>query len=333
MVDRMRFGAFVPQGWRLDLVGIEVKDQWSVMADIARKIESSGFESLWVYDHLHTVPVATQEETYEAWSLMAAFAAVTDTVRLGQMCTCNGYRQPSYLAKVAASIDAISGGRVEMGIGAGWYEDEYHGYGYPFPKPSVRIGELREAVEIMQRMWTEDVVSYDGKHYTLDGGICRPRPLQDPHIPFWIAGGGEQLTLNVAARYAQYTNFGDELGKFDHKSAVLRGHCEDVGRDYDEIVRSANFNVICEESEEAIADRIDWYIDHYTPLVGAARAEKTVRRYVDGGLVGTPDQLVEKLTEWQDHGMTYAICYFAASAYDMSPLERFARDVMPALAD
>jgi F420-dependent oxidoreductase-like protein len=328
----MRFGAFVPQGWRLDLVGIDVSDQWRVMTDIARTIESSGFESLWVYDHFHTVPVAAQQETYEAWTLMAALATVTQTVRLGQMCTCNGYRQPSYLAKVAASIDAISGGRVEMGIGAGWYENEYKGYGYPFPKPSVRIGELREAVEIMERLWTEDVVTYHGTHYTLDGGICRPRPVQEPHIPFWIAGGGEQLTLNVAARYAQYTNFAGSLKNFDHKSAVLRGHCEDVGRDFEEITRSSNFNVICEETEAAIEDRVRWYIDHYTPFLGAERAEKTVRGYVGRGLVGTPEQLVERLSELERHGMTYAICYFADAAYGADGMKRFASEVIPALS-
>ena len=135
----MRFGAFVPQGWRLDLAGIDVQEQWQVIAGSARTIEAAGFESLWVYDHFHTVPVPSQEETYEAWTLMSALAAVTDTVRLGQMCTCNAYRSPSYLAKVAASVDAISGGRVEMGIGAGWYEHEFKGYGYPFPKPLLYL--------------------------------------------------------------------------------------------------------------------------------------------------------------------------------------------------
>jgi F420-dependent oxidoreductase-like protein len=215
----MRFGAFVPQGWRLDLVGIEREDEWSTMVDVAQTIERAGYESLWVYDHFHTVPVPTQEVTYEAWTLMAALATVTDTVRLGQMCTCNSYRPPSYLAKVAASIDVISGGRVEMGIGAGWYEHEYDGYGYPYPKPSVRIGQLREGVEIMKRMWTEDEVHFDGEHYTLKGAICQPKPLQDPHIPFWIAGGGEQLTLRVAARYASYTNFGADLDEFRRSRA------------------------------------------------------------------------------------------------------------------
>ncbi len=171
----MQFGAFTPQGWRLDLVGIDVSDHWSTIVDVTKRAESVGFTSVWVYDHFHTVPVPTQEVTYEAWTLMASLAAVTDTIRLGQMCTCNGYRHPAYLAKVAASIDVISGGRVEMGIGGGWYEHEYLAYGYPFPKPSVRLGELDEAVQIMRKMWTQDEASFSGKHYSIDRATRRPR--------------------------------------------------------------------------------------------------------------------------------------------------------------
>ena len=146
----MRFGAFVPQGWRLDLAGLSPDEHWPTMLRVARTIEELGYQSLWVYDHFHTVPEPTQEVTYEAWTLMAALAATTDTIRLGQMCTCNTYRPPSYLAKVAASIDVISNGRLEMGIGAGWYEHEHDGYGYEFLAPAVRLGMLREGVEIMK---------------------------------------------------------------------------------------------------------------------------------------------------------------------------------------
>jgi F420-dependent oxidoreductase-like protein len=325
----MRFGAFTPQGWRLDLVGIAREQEWPTILSVAKTIEAAGYESVWVYDHFHTVPVPTQEVTYEAWTLMAALAASTDTVRLGQMCTCNGYRSPSYLAKVASSIDAISGGRLEMGIGAGWYEHEYDGYGFPFPKPSVRIGELGEAVEIMQRMWTEDEVSFEGKYYKLDGAICQPKPVQEPHIPFWIAGGGEKLTLNVAARYASYTNFGQSIEEFQHKSEILRGHCEDVGTDYDAIVRSTNFNVICEETEADVEDRIGWIKNQLQPFVAEDKlegVEKMWRR-----TAGTPDQLVEKLRPWIDAGLGYGIVYFQEAAYDTSGLVRFAREVMPEL--
>jgi F420-dependent oxidoreductase-like protein len=326
----MRFGAFVPQGWRLDLVGVAKEDQWPMMLKVADVIEGAGYESLWVYDHFHTIPVPTQEVTYEAWTLMAALAATTRRVRLGQMCTCNSYRPPAYLAKVAASIDVISGGRLEMGIGAGWYEHEYDGYGYEFPQPSVRIGMLREGVEIMQRMWTQDEVSFEGKYYTLKGAISQPKPIQQPHIPFWIAGGGEKLTLNVAARYASYTNFATSVEEFVHKSDILRGHCQDVGTDFNAVVRSTNFNVICEETEDAVEDRLGWIRDHYRPFVSEDRLERVEALFRD--MAGTPEQLIARLRPWVDAGMTYGIAYFVEAAYDTSGLERFAREVIPAFA-
>lgn len=325
----MRIGAFVPQGWRLDLAGIDPTEHWPTMTRVATAIEAAGYESLWVYDHFHTVPAPTQEVTYEAWTLMSALAVATDTVRLGQMCTCNSYRPPAYLAKVAASIDVISGGRLEMGIGAGWYEHEYLGYGYEFPKPSVRIGQLREGVEIMRRMWTEDEVHLEGRYWHLQGAICRPKPVQEPHIPFWIAGGGEQLTLNVAARYADYTNFGGSVDQFVHKSEVLAGHCADVGTDYDAIVRSANFNVICAETEAEVAERLDWLEAHVARYVDADRAAGA-RSHLEG-MAGTPDQLVERFRPWVEAGMSYAICYFPEAAWDTTGLELFARGVAPAL--
>jgi len=325
----MRFGAFIPQGWRLDLAGLAAGEHWPTMLRVARTVEDLGYESLWVYDHFHTVPVPTQEATYEAWTLMAALAATTETIRLGQMCTCNSYRPPSYLAKVAASIDVISGGRVEMGIGAGWYEHEYDGYGFEFPKPSVRIGMLREGVEIMQRMWTQDETSFEGDYYTLQGAICRPRPLQRPHIPFWIAGGGERLTLNVAARYASYTNFGLTLDEFVHKSEILKGHCEDVGTDFNAIVRSCNFNVVCEETEAAVEDRIGWIKDHYRPWAEESRLERIEAMLRP--FAGTPEQLAARFRDWSAAGMAYAIIYSPEAAYDTSSLERFAREVIPAL--
>lgn len=303
------------------------------MQRIARRIEELGFESVWVYDHFHPVPVPTQEPVYEAWTLMTALATTTSTARLGQMCTCTSYRPPSYLAKVAATIDVISGGRLEMGIGAGWYEHEYLGYGYPFPKASTRIGQLREGVEIMRRMWTEDRVHYEGEHFTLDGALCQPKPVQDPHVPLWIAGGGPKLTLNVAARYADYTNFGFTLEQFEEKSEILAGHCRDVGRDFGEITRSVNFNIAIGETTRDVDEYFGWYRSHFEPITGAERVEKMIRgNYVDGGgMAGTPEQLIERLRCWETAGMGYAIVYFQEAAYDLSRMELFAREVMPAL--
>ena len=328
----MKFGAFIPQGWRLDLAGIDRADHWDTMVRVTKTIEASNYVSAWVYDHFHTVPVPTQEPVYEAWTLMAALAAVTDTVRLGQMCTCNSYRNPAYLAKVAASIDAISNGRVEMGIGAGWYDHEYRGYGYSFDKPSVRIGRLKESVELMRAMWTEDVVTYDGKHYQLDGAMCQPKPVQEPMIPMWIAGGGEQLTLNVAARYADYTNFGgDDISEFIHKSEVLAGHCADVGRNFDDITRSCNFNVICAPTEAEVAEKLDHIVEAARPFIEQKDGQIDRMKEMLAPMSGTPEQLVERLQPWVDAGIGYGIAYFPDAAHDTSSLELFAAEVVPNL--
>lgn len=327
----MQFGAFVPQGWRLDLAGIDTADHWPTMVRVAQEAERVGYDSIWVYDHFHTVPIPTQEPTYEAWTLMAALATVTDRVRLGQMCTCNGYRSPSYLAKVAASIDVISAGRVEMGIGGGWYEHEYRAYGYPFPKPSVRLGELDEAVQIMLAMWSDEpTATFHGTHYTVDGAISQPKPVQDGRIPLWIAGGGEQLTLRTAARYADYTNFGgDSLDTFVHKSGVLAGHCDREGRDASAIRRSANFNVLLATSEAAANAKMAAMLERVGRFDGVDTDR--VERLFAGPGIGTPDRLIDHLGTYRDAGLDYAIVYFPDAAYDVESMELFAEQVMPAV--
>jgi F420-dependent oxidoreductase-like protein len=329
----MRFGLFVPQGWRLDLAGIEPKDHWQTMLKVARAADDGPFESIWVYDHFHTVPVPTEEATHEAWSLMAAFAAATDRVRLGQMCTCMGYRNPAYLAKVATTVDIVSGGRVEMGIGGGWYEHEWRAYGYGFPSAGERLGMLDEGVQIMRQLWTTGTATLDGKHYQVDGAIGRPLPLQDGGIPLWIAGGGEKKTLRIAAQYAQYTNFDATPETFRHKSEVLAAHCREVGTDFDSIVRSGNYNVVIGDTEKDVQDKLAWVRAHYAPLVSADVLERTYEQFASGPLVGTVEQVVERLTEARAMGMTYAINYFVDAAYDPTSVDLYAKKVIPALAD
>src|SRR5690606_28582560 len=164
---------------------------------------------------------------------MSAFGAVTARIRLGQMCTCMSYRNPAYLAKVAATVDHVSGGRLEMGIGGGWYEHEFRAYGYGFPSVKERLGRLREGVEIFRQAWTDGVATLDGEYYQVEGAVCRPLPLQDGGIPVWVAGGGERVTLRIAAQYADYTNYhAVDLDLWRHKTELLRGHCADLGRDF-----------------------------------------------------------------------------------------------------
>ncbi|HEY2793904.1 MAG TPA: LLM class F420-dependent oxidoreductase [Micromonosporaceae bacterium] len=328
----MRFGLFIPQGWRLDLVDIPTDQHWATMRDLAQAADSGPWESLWVFDHFHTVPKPTDEVTYEAWSLMSAFAAVTDRVRLGQMCTCMGYRNPAYLAKVAATIDVVSNGRVEMGIGGGWYEHEWRAFGYGFPTAGNRLGMLDEGVQIMRQMWTEGKATLDGKHYQVDGAIGRPLAVQDGGIPLWIAGGGEQKTLRTAAKYAQYTNFDATPDVFTRKSEILAQHCKDVGTDFDAIVRSANFNVVIGETAKDVEDKLDWVRAHYQPLLTADELERMDNQYRSGMLVGTPEQIIEVLSAAEARGMTYTIGFFLDAAYDRGSMDLFAGKVIPELA-
>jgi len=325
----MRFGIFIPQGWRLDLAGIPAGDQWDAMNSLARHADAGPWDSIWVYDHFHTTPAPTDEATHEAWSLMAAFGAVTERVRLGQMCTCIGYRNPAHLAKVAATIDVISGGRVEMGIGGGWYEHEWRAYGYGFPGAGERLAMLDEGVQIMRALWADGRASLKGEHYVVDGAICQPRPLQDGGIPLWIAGGGEQKTLRIAAKHASYTNFDGSLDGFKHKSAVLAERCREVGRDYREITRSANYNVIIGATDRDVQAKLDWVRDHYGEVV-PDRADGAREQFAGGPLVGTPEQVIETLRALSALGLAYAICYFVDAAYDRSSIELFEGEVIPA---
>ncbi|HRB99050.1 MAG TPA: LLM class F420-dependent oxidoreductase [Dermatophilaceae bacterium] len=337
----MRFGLFIPQGWRMDLAGIDPSLHWGVMDGLARRAdENPQWESIWVYDHFHTVPVPSAEATHEAWTLMAAFAASTARVRLGQMCTCMAYRNPAYLAKVAATVDVISGGRAEMGIGAGWYEHEWRAYGYGFPSAGDRLGALRDGVEIFRQMWTTGSATHAGRYYTVDGAICAPRPLQGTvapgsaanGIPLWVAGGGEKKTLRIAAEYADYTNFDGAPEGFAAKSEILRGHCADVGRDFGEITRSANYNVVIGETETDVEDRLQWMAEHF-------RRAGVPERILEGQLasmrtqpaVGTIEQVIERLRGLQALGMTYAICYFQEAAYDTTGITTFENAVIPEL--
>jgi len=329
----MRFGLFVPQGWRHDLVGIEPADQWEAMKGLAQHADAGPWESIWVYDHFHTVPVPSDQATHEAWSLMAAFAATTSRIRLGQMCTCMSYRNPAYLAKVATTVDIISGGRAEMGIGAGWYQHEWEAYGYGFPRAGERLARLDEGVQIMKQAWETGTATLNGEHYQVDGALFYPQPLQVGGPPLWIAGGGEKVTLRIAAQYAAYTNFAGNPEDFAHKSALLEQHCAEQGTSFEAIVRSANYNTVIAATESEVADRLDAIEARVLPYLGPDETARFMSEYRSGTAlgVGTPEQVVEKLRHMESLGLGYAIHYFPEAAYDRSGIELFEREVVPAL--
>ena len=333
----MRFGLFIPQGWRMDLVGIEPSQQWEAMAGLATYVDDGDvFESIWVYDHFHTVPIVSDEATHEAWTLMSALAVATGRIRLGQMCTCVSYRNPAYLAKVAATVDVISGGRLEMGIGGGWYEKEWRAYGYGFPSAGERLGRLREGVQIFRDMWTTGSATLDGRHYQVEGARCAPRPLQGTSapgseangIPIWVAGGGEKVTLRIAAQYADYTNFYDDADTFSRKSDVLRAHCSEIGRDFDSIVRTGDFNVVIGETEADVEDRLRFHADLLRRGgVPEPRIERQIANLRTQPAVGTPERIVEVMRDMEQRGMGYGILYFQEAAHDRSGIELFENTV------
>jgi F420-dependent oxidoreductase-like protein len=316
----LTFGVFIPQGWKMELASIpDPQDKWAKAVEIAQLAEELGLDSLWVYDHFHNVPVPAHETMFECWTTMAAISQVTSRIKLGQMVGCAPYRNPGLLAKITSNIDVISGGRLIWGIGAGWYEHEFNGYGYEFPKASDRIRVLRETVEIVKAMWSEPDVHYEGRHFQLDGAQCDPKPVQQPHPPILIGGGGEQLTLRVVARHADASNFGGPPEQFAHKAEVLKQHCAEVGRDYDEIQKTMSGEIFLRETEaelEAAGNRSLW--------------GGSIDDWKRNQLVGTPEQVAERMRTYIDLGCTgfYPWC----SDYpDTETVQLLAEKVVPQL--
>jgi F420-dependent oxidoreductase-like protein len=315
----LRFGCFVPQGWRMDLVEIEDPvEKFEAMTNVAKAADAGPWDSIWVYDHFHTVPKTTMEATFECWTITATLVRDTSRVKVGQMVTCNGYRNPALLAKIASTIDVASHGRLFCGIGAGWHEEEWRAYGYGFPDTRERMGMFREAVEIIHKMWTEEKPAFHGKYYSID----EPKGVQQPHIPLLIGGSGEQVTLKLVARFGDASNFGGQPDALRHKLDVLRRHCDSVGRDYDEITKSSNL----------IVHFIDKGDD---PEKATERARKATgqsfEEFSRTVLVATPDQVVERIRGMVDVGIDYVIINFPLIAYDHAPMHRFEQEVMPQL--
>jgi F420-dependent oxidoreductase-like protein len=253
----------------------------------------------------------------ECWTVVSAISQRTTRIRLGQLVGCNSYRHPSLLAKISSTVDVISGGRLDFGLGAGWYEHEYHGYGYDFPAGKERLAMLREAVEIIKAMWTEPKTTYAGKHYQLKDAYCDPKPIQQPHPPILIGGGGEQITLRIVARHADRSNFGGTPDQFAAKCEILKQHCKDVGRDYDEITKTIGGDVMIRETEaelRAVGSKSLWNQDFDA--------------WAAGNLVGTPEQVSEKIQRYVDLGCRGFIPW-TADYPDDTTLRLLAEKVMP----
>jgi F420-dependent oxidoreductase-like protein len=298
-LSKIKFGVFLP------FYAFEVGEKRSLSSfdrvrDTVLECERLGYHSVWLDDHL----MFGKSPILECWTTLSALSSITSRIRLGTMVLCNSFRSPSLLAKMAATLDVISGGRLEFGIGAGVQRDEHVAYGIPFPKPSVRIGRMKEAVEIVKKMWTEERASYAGKYYRIDEAVCEPKPLQKPHPPITIGGSGEKLTLKVTAQYADRYDLGylPSLELYEHKLDVLESHCKAVGRDFQEIEKSCwpGGQIFIAPNREKLDEKV------------LQRKPKSVslKDFKKLNLVGTPEECIQKIQQYVDVGVMYFMLFF-----------------------
>ena len=308
-----RFGLFVPQGWKMDLAGFsDPVEQWEAMTDVAKKADEGSWDSIWLFDHFHTVPEPSTESTFECWTTTAALARDTKRVNIGQMVGCNGYRNPALYAKIASTVDVASHGRLYAGIGAGWYEHEWKAYGYEWPELKDRMGAFREATEIIYKMWTEDEPVFKGKYYSIDKPINEPKGVRKPHPSLWIGGGGPNVTLKLVAKYGDAANIGGGNPEvIKEKAAILRGHCETIGRDYDEIIKSTGINAFP-------IDKGDDPKKATAKALGPMNWEK----FSNDNLIGTEDEIADKVEAALEAGADYVIFYVPGVAYDLDLVDR-----------
>jgi len=313
----MQYGIIVPQGWRMDLVGIaDPVEAYETMTHVAQEAEALNYNSIWLFDHFHTVPVPTQEVTFECWTSAAALARDTKRVRIGQMVTCNGYRNPALMAKMASTVDVLSHGRLDFGIGAGWYEREYRAYGYNYPDAPERLRYLREAVQVILAMWTQDEAVFEGKYYQVRGAINQPKGAQKPHIPLLIGGSGERVTLKLVAQYGDACNISNaDIPVLEHKLSVLKQHCDEIGRDYESIKRTLLINCTIGETEQ----------EAFEKLPASSRNQlETIQKQA---LFGTPEMIRRRLAEYEEAGVQEVIIWFPDSA-QLEPMRLFANECM-----
>jgi F420-dependent oxidoreductase-like protein len=322
--DGLRFGVFVPQGWKLEYTGWDALEAWTRSVEIASLADEIGYDHIWVYDHVETVPRREPTHVFEAFTTLAALSQCTNRVQLGQLVTCSSYRNPGLLAKEAACIDVMSRGRLILGLGAGWYDAEYASYGYDFLPAGSRLDILDETIQLVRRMWTESTVTFEGEHLRFDGAYCDPKPLQ--RLPaIWVGGGGEKKTLRIAARQADATNWQVGIEGFVRKSRLLEQYCEEAGRPFDAITRTHGPDCrIFDTDAEARA----WCEQ---PDGGSLWGRAPVDEYLSENLVGTVDQVIEKTQAFVDAGCREFVLWMRDYPSDES-VRRFIGEVVPKLS-
>jgi F420-dependent oxidoreductase-like protein len=287
-LNETKFGVFLPFYAFQNVSG----RYFVVLRNVVLECEKCGYHSVWLDDHL----MYKNSSILECWTTLSALSSITNRIRLGTMASCNSFRNPALLAKMASTVDVISNGRLELAIGAGAQEPEHTAYGIPFPSPKDRIDRMDEAVEVIKKMWTEEKASYSGKYYQIKEAVCEPKPQQKPHPPITIAGGGKKLTLKVTAKHADRYDWGylPSPAVFKHKLSVLQDYCRAINRDFQEIEKSCwpagQIFIHREENERKLTNML--------PETEMA------------SFTGTPQELMGLIKQYQDSGVTFFMLFF-----------------------
>jgi alkanesulfonate monooxygenase SsuD/methylene tetrahydromethanopterin reductase-like flavin-dependent oxidoreductase (luciferase family) len=297
-LGKNKFGVFLPfYAFQAKAPNNQYYDQ---LKNIVLECEKLGYDAVWLDDHL----MYNNWPILEPWTTLSALSSLTNKIRLGTMVSCNQHRNPALLAKTAATLDVISNGRLEFGIGAGCQEAEHLAYGFGFPKASVRVKGVGEALEVITRLWTQEKATFQGKHYTLKDAVCEPKPLQKPHPPTTVGGSGEKM-LKVTAKYADRFDWGylSSIDEYKRKLEILKEQCKVVGRDFGEIERSCwpGGQVLIAKDQRELNEMISQRKPKSLPL----------EEFRKGNLSGTPDECLEQLQGYMDLGVTYFMLYFA----------------------
>ena len=285
---------------------------------VTASAERLGYDSFWVMDHFHQIGYVGQveEPMLEGWTTLGVIAGLTSKIKLGTLVTGNIYRHPAILAKIGATLDVLSKGRLFMGIGAGWNEEESRAYGIPFPSTTERFRRLEEALQILRKMWTEELASFDGQFYKIHEAYCNPKPVQKPHPPIMIGGSGERETLKLVAKYADACNLFGSPETIKRKLAVLREHCKAVGRDYNSILKTKLGVVLIDKDRASLDRRI---AEQFRNVPAEMQREFAT--------IGTPEEVKRQVESFRDAGLEYFIMSFEGGR-ELQGIEEFANHVM-----
>jgi F420-dependent oxidoreductase-like protein len=306
----VKFSIFLPTGFAQEFARIpDPVAAYERLIEIARVADEAGYETLLAPDHLTTIP-PSHEIVFEAWSLITGLARHTSRIRIGQLVTANNYRNPALQAKMASTVDVMSHGRLTFGIGAGWWEPDYVGYGYEFGTAGGRLRHLSEAVQVILALWTQEEATFEGKYYQVHAAVNEPKGVQKPHIPLMIAGGGEKVTLRLVAQYGDACNVMDSPEVVEHKYAVLEKHCEEVGRDYNAIARTATTVAIIRDTDEEARALV--------PPGSEFAYPGDLGSY---GLIGTADTVKKRIAAFEAAGVQELVVNFQ----DPTSVEQVAR--------